>query len=36
MAKSVVEKFGGQIHCDSKLGEGSVFTISLPIKEMVS
>lgn len=34
MAKSVVEKFGGSIRLTSEPGQGAVFTISLPIKEM--
>jgi len=27
----ITEKHGGQIICDSTLGEGTVFTITLPI-----
>jgi nitrogen-specific signal transduction histidine kinase len=35
MAKSVVERFGGSIHFKSESGQGAVFTISLPIKEII-
>lgn len=31
ICKSIVEKHGGEIGVQSKLGEGSIFTISLPI-----
>jgi len=30
IAKTIVEKHGGEIRCDSIYGEGTVFTISLP------
>lgn len=33
MSKSIVERFGGDIHFESELGEGTVFCITLPIKE---
>ena len=31
IARSIVEKHGGTIRCDSKQGEGATFTVSLPI-----
>ncbi|MGZ3749522.1 MAG: ATP-binding protein, partial [Pseudobdellovibrionaceae bacterium] len=34
MSKSIVERFGGRIHFESELGKGTVFCITLPIKEM--
>ena len=30
ISKSLVERMGGSIHCDSKLGRGSTFTFALP------
>lgn len=33
MSKSIVERFGGDIHFKSKPGEGAEFCITLPIKE---
>ncbi len=36
MSKSIVERFGGSIHFESKLGKGTIFFITLPIKEMTA
>ncbi len=33
IAKSIVEQHGGAIRCDSRLGEGSTFTINLPLAD---
>lgn len=35
MSKSIVERFGGTIQFESEKGKGTVFCISLPVKEMV-
>lgn len=36
IAKSIVEKFGGHIGVESRLGEGSTFTIKLPLIKNVA
>lgn len=36
MSRSIVEKFGGDIHVESKVGEGTCFKIHLPVKSMES
>lgn len=36
MSKSIVERFGGDIHFETEEGKGTVFCITLPIKEMTT
>jgi len=33
MSKSIVERFDGEIHFESEIGKGTVFYITLPVKE---
>lgn len=36
MSKSIVERFGGDIHFETESGKGAVFCITLPIKEFAA
>jgi signal transduction histidine kinase len=31
MSKSIIQKFGGEIDVKSKVGEGTTFTVKLPV-----